>query len=199
MKNISHSHRIFIKHLAAGQRVILHVGPLLIGKDCKSWPKMKDCKVIVGGKSDAHLDPRLKKVHDYLLSSWENMFVKYDIDGLWCDFLEIPDRPDKPVTGVEIVSTDIHVAYTKLMEALYNKAIALKPGAVIIMRRASANLNSKNYSTHVCPMDSPQDYNMNRRDIVYMKTFGPGILTHACCTNWAISESDVNVARRWLA
>jgi len=45
-------------------------------------------------------------------------------------------------------------------------------------------------------MDTPQDYNMNRRDIVYLKTFGPGVLTHACCTSWAITESDVNVARQ---
>ena len=29
-----------------------------------------------------------------------------------------------------------------------------------------------------------------------MKTFGPGVLTHACCTSWADSESDVNVARQ---
>lgn len=181
---------------ADGQRVILHVGPLLMGKDCKSWSKMKDCKVMVGGKQEAHLDPRLKKVHDYLLSSWENMFTKYDIDGLWYDFLEIPERPDKPVSGVEIVSPDIHVAYTQLMQALYNKAIALNPNAVIILRRAPANLNAKTYCTHVWPMDTPQDYNMNRRDIVYMKTFGPGVLTHACCTSWTISESDVNVARQ---
>lgn len=181
---------------AAGQRVILHVAPLLMGKDCKAWAKMKDCKIIVGGKPDAHLDPRLKKVHDYLLTSWENMFTKYGIDGLWYDFLEIPDRPDKPVSGVEIVSPDIHIAYTQLMEELYNKAIALNPNAVIILRRSSANLNAKTFCTHVWPMDTPQDYNMNRRDIVYMKTFGPGVLTHACCTSWTISESDVNVARQ---
>jgi glycosyl hydrolase family 31 len=181
---------------AAGQRFILHVAPLLMGKDCKAWDKMKDCKIMVEGKQQAHLDPRLKKVHDYLLTSWENMFTKYGIDGLWYDFLEIPDRPDKLVSGVEIVSPDIHVAYTKLMQSLYNKAIALNTNAVIIMRRSSANLNAKTFCTHVWPMDTPQDYNMNRRDIVYMKTFGPGVLTHACCTSWAISESDVNVARQ---
>lgn len=181
---------------AAGQRFILHVAPLLMGKDCKAWDKMKDFKIMVGGKLQAHLDPRLKKVHDYLLTSWENMFTKYGIDGLWYDFLEIPDRPDKLISGVEIVSPDIHVAYTKLMQSLYNKAIALNPNAVIIMRRSSANLNAKTFCTHVWPMDTPQDYNMNRRDIVYMKTFGPGVLTHACCTSWAISESDMNVARQ---
>lgn len=181
---------------AAGQRVILHVGPLLMGKDCKAFPKMKDCKVMVGGNQVAYLDPRLKKVHDYLLTSWENMFTKYDIDGLWYDFLEIPDRPDNPVAGFEVVAQDIHIAYTKLMIALYNKALSLNPNAVIIMRRAPANLNAKSYCTHVWPMDTPQDYNMNRRDIVYMKTYGPGVLTHACCTSWTISESDVNVARQ---
>ncbi len=181
---------------SAGQRVILHVAPLLMGKDCKAWAMMNDCRVIVGGKPDAHLDPRLKKVHDYLLTSWENMFTRYDIDGLWYDFLEIPDRPDKPAPGADIVSPDIHVAFTKLMVALYNKAIALNPNALIILRRGSANLNAKMYCTHVWPSDTPQDYNMNRRDIVYMKTFGPGVLTHACCTSWTISESDVNVARQ---
>lgn len=157
---------------------------------------MNDCMIVVGGKPDTHLDPRLNKVHDYLLSSWESMFTKYNIDGLWYDFLEIPDRPDKPLSGVEIVSQDIHVAYTLLMEKLYNKAISLNPNAVIILRRSFANLNSKTFCTHVWPADTPQDYNMNRRDIVYMKALGPGVLTHACCTSWAISESDVNVARQ---
>lgn len=181
---------------AAGQRVILHVSPLLMGKYCNAWARMKDCKIMVNGKQDAHLDPRLKKVHDYLLTSWKNMFTEYSIDGLWYDFLEIPARPDKPAPGVEIVSPDIHAAYTQLMESLYNKALSLNPNAVIILRRAFANLNSKIFCTHVWPSDTPQDYNMNRRDIVYMKTFGKGVLTHACCTSWTISESDTNVARQ---
>jgi hypothetical protein len=181
---------------AAGQRVVLHVAPLIMGKNSKAWAQMKDCMIMVGGKPDAHLDPRLKKVHDYLLAAWEHMFNQYDIDGLWYDFLEIPDRADPPPTGMEAISPDLHVAYTQLMQALYNKSLALNPNAVIILRRGSANLNAKSYCTHVWPMDTPQDYNMNRRDIVYLKTFGPGVLTHACCTSWAISESDVNVARQ---
>jgi hypothetical protein len=45
-------------------------------------------------------------------------------------------------------------------------------------------------------MDVPQDYNMNRRDVLFMKRLGNGVLTHACCTSWAISESDLNVARQ---
>ncbi len=179
-----------------GQRVILHVSPLVMGKNCKAWVKMNDCRTIVGGKPCTYLDPRLKKVHDYLLTSWENMFTQYDIDGLWYDFLEIPDRPDKPAPGFDIVSPDIHVAYTKLLVELYNKAISLNSNALIILRRGFANLNAKVFCTHVWPSDTPQDYNMNRRDIVYMKTFGPGVLTHACCTSWSISERDVNVARQ---
>jgi hypothetical protein len=181
---------------AAGQRVILHVAPLVVGNKSKAWERMKDCMIMVNGKPDAHLDPRLKKVHDHLLAAWEYMFTEYAIDGLWYDFLEIPDHVDAPAAGMEVVSPDLHVAYTQLMQALFNKSLALNSNAVTILRRASANLNSKTYCTHVWPMDTPQDYNMNRRDIVYMKSFGPGVLTHACCTSWAISESDVNVARQ---
>jgi hypothetical protein len=181
---------------AAGQRVVLHVAPLVMGKNSRSWARMKDCLILAGGKPDAHLDPRLKKVQDYLLASWEQMFTRYGIDGLWYDFLEIPARADPPPSGMETVSPDLHVAYTQLMQALYSKALELNSNAVIILRRPSANLNAKTCCTHVWPMDTPQDYNMNRRDVVYMKTFGPGVLTHACCTSWAISESDVNVARQ---
>lgn len=181
---------------AAGQRVVLHVAPLVMGKNSKAWAQMKDCMSVVDGKPAAFLDPRLKKVQDYLLAAWEHMFTEYDIDGLWYDFLEIPDVADPPAAGMEVVAADIQVAYTQLMQALYNKALAIKPNAVIILRRNFANLNSKTFCTHVWPMDVPQDYNMNRRDIVYMKTFGPGVLTHACCTSWAISESDMNVARQ---
>lgn len=179
----------------AGQRVVLHVGPLLMGKDTKAWKTMKDCMVVVNGKEDPHMDPRLKKVHDYLLNSWEFMFKTYGIDGLWYDFLELPEHVDPVAPGREVVSTDIHVAYTLLMESLYKKALAINPNATVILRRGSANLNSKTYCSHVWPSDTPQDYNMNRRDVVYLKTFGDGVVTHACCTSWSISEEDVNVAR----
>jgi hypothetical protein len=180
----------------AGQRVILHVAPLVVGKNSRAWARMKDCAIVVGGKREAHLDPRLRKVHDYLLASWERLFTQYRIDGLWYDFLEIPAFADPPAPGMEAVSPDLHVAYTQLMQELYDKSLSLNPNALIILRRSSANLNAKTFCTHVWPADTPQDYNMNRRDIVYMKTFGPGVLTHACCTSWAISESDVNVARQ---
>lgn len=182
---------------AAGQRVVLHTAPLILGKNCKNRARMQDCLLVVDGKThDFYLDPRLKKVHDHLLAAWEHMFRDYGIDGVWCDFLAILPSADPPATGLEVVTPDLHVAYTQLMQALYKKTLAINPNAVTILRRPLANLNAKTYCTHVWPMDTPQDYNMNRRDIVYMKTFGPGVLTHACCTSWAISESDVNVARQ---
>ena len=181
---------------AAGQRVVLHVAPLLMGKNANAWMKMNDCLLRVNGMATPYLDPRLKKVQDYLLNSWEHLFTTYDIDGLWYDFLEFPLVVDAPPHGKEIISSDIFTAYSKLMQSLYDKATGLNPNAVIILRRPYANLNSKTFCTHVWPMDVPQDYNMNRRDVIFMKTFGEGVLTHACCTSWAISESDVNVARQ---
>lgn len=176
-------------------KVILHVAPLLMGKNSKTYGGMKDCLIKLGGKDDAHLDPRYKKVQIYLLKAWEKLFREYGVDGLWYDFLEIPGA-DAPDPGAELISPDLTEAYTMLMQALYRRALELNPDAVIILRRGSANLNAKTFCTHVWPMDTPQDYNMNRRDIVYMKSYGAGVLTHACCTSWAISESDTNVARQ---
>ncbi|MCL5270645.1 MAG: discoidin domain-containing protein [bacterium] len=180
----------------AGQRVILHVTPLIMGRNSPAYARMGDCRIRVNGKPDVHLDPRLKKVHDYLIESWETLFGEYDIDGVWIDFLELPGNTDAPPPGMEVVCEDMNLAYTRLMQSLYHKALDIDPDAVVILRRSSANLNAKTYCTHVWPMDTPQDYNMNRRDVVFMKTYGSGVLTHACCTSWPISESDVNVARQ---
>lgn len=37
---------------------------------------------------------------------------------------------------------------------------------------------------------------MNRRDVLFMKTYGKGVLSHACCTSWTVSETALNVARQ---
>lgn len=179
-----------------GLAVVLHVAPLLMGKLCKSYAEMKDAKLLTKGEETAYLDPRLQKTHDYLTNAWERLLKDYKVDGLWYDFLEIPEVADAPAAGVALASPDLHEAYTLLMRKIYDTAYAANPDVVIILRRGSANLNAKTYATHVWPMDTPQDYNMNRRDIVYLKTFGGGVLTHACCTSWPISESDENVARQ---
>ncbi|MBI5091392.1 MAG: discoidin domain-containing protein [Candidatus Hydrogenedentes bacterium] len=179
-----------------GLAVILHVAPLLMGKQAKAYPAMKDCILREKGKDTAYLDPRLAKTRDYLVNAWEKLQKDYRIDGFWYDFLEIPEEADPPAEGLATISPDLHEAYTLLMRQLYEKALTNNPDVVIVLRRGSANLNAKTYSTHAWPMDTPQDYNMNRRDIVYLKTYGAGILTHACCTSWPISESDENVARQ---
>ena len=179
-----------------GLAVIVHVAPLLMGKKSKAFAGMQDCILNEKGKPTPFLDPRLAKTRDYLVSAWEKLLNEYHVDGFWYDFLEIPEEADPPKEGMPTISPDLHEAYTLLLRELYEKALAANPDVVIIMRRGSANLNAKTYCTHVWPMDAPQDYNMNRRDIVYMKTYGPGTTTHACCTSWPISESDENVARQ---
>ncbi|MDX9974336.1 MAG: glycoside hydrolase family 31 protein [FCB group bacterium] len=179
-----------------GLAVIVHVAPLWMGKYSKAYADMQDCLLKVQGKETTYLDPRLAKTRDYLVNAWKKLFNDYRIDGLWYDFLEIPEEADAPAKGMDTIAPDLHVAYTLLMRELYETALAANPDAVIILRRGSANLNAKTYCTHVWPMDTPQDYNMNRRDIVYLKTFGEGTTTHACCTSWPISETDENVARQ---
>lgn len=177
-----------------GMKIILRVAPLVMGVNANSRKKLENCLLKVDGKPTTYLDPRLKPVEDFLLNAWEYLFSYYKIDGMFYDFLEIPEKPD-PVKGAEILHDNVHTAYTHLMKKLYEKAIAIQPDAVIVLRRGSANLNAKSFCTHMWPQDVPQDYNMNRRDVLYLKSLGDGILTHACSTSWPVSESDINVAR----
>ena len=65
----------------------------------------------------------------------------------------------------------------------------------MIYRRSHANINNKPYLTHLWPMDAPFDYDKNRREVVVMKAYGEGVLTHACCTCWSPDETEEVVAR----
>lgn len=178
-----------------GQKIVLRVAPLIMGKNAKARKSMEDCLIRVKGEPTDYLDPRLKKVQDYLMVSWEYLFRHYRIDGMFYDFLEITEEPDPVAANADILYSDVRVAYTKLMQALYRKVLSISTDNMIFLRRGSANLNAKTFCTHMWPQDVPQDYNGNRRDVVFMKTYGAGVLTHACSSSWTISESDVNVAK----
>lgn len=101
-----------------------------------------------------------------------------------------------PPAGMDVIEPDMQAAYDLLMRTLYETACAAKPDVMIAIRRGTANLAAKRYCTQMWTMDSPQDYNMNRRDVIVLRTLGEGIMTHSCCTSWPISESGDNVARQ---
>jgi hypothetical protein len=122
------------------------------------------------------------------------MVEEYKLDGLWFDGIDgvpisrcvAPHRHDFVSLGEGVTAALSRCAET---------ALRLNKNIVLIYRQAFANLSNKSFLTHLWPVDAPFDFNMNRREVMFMKPYASGVLTHACCTCWHREESDENVAR----
>ena len=182
------------KFHANGQHAIVHWSPFILGPKCPAYPKMQDAIMQTAKGKEAVLCPRTRATTDYVAQCTRRMVEEYKLDGLWFDFIDsvpisrcvAPHRHDFASLGEGVTAALSQCAET---------ALRLNKNAILIYRQSFANLNSKPFLTHVWPVDAPFDFNMNRREVMFMKPYADGVLTHACCTCWHRVESDENVAR----
>jgi len=193
-----------------GQHVFVHWSPFIMGPKCPAYSKMQDAVMQTARGKDPVFDPlrstgdylgkepvlcpRTRATLDYTVECTRRMVEDYKLDGLWFDFIDsvplrrciAPHRHDFPSLGEGVTAALRECAET---------ALRLNRNVVMVYRQPFANLNNKSFLTHVWPVDAPFDFNMNRREVMFMKPYANGVLTHACCTCWHRDESDQNVAR----
>ena len=182
------------KFHANGQHAVVHWSPFVMGPKCPAYQKMRDAIMETAKGKEAVLCPRTRATADYVAECTRRMVGEYKLDGLWFDFIDsvpirrcvAPHRHDFASLGEGVTAALSQCAQT---------AWRLNQNEVLIYRQPFANLNNKPFLTHVWPVDAPFDFNMNRREVMFMKPYANGVLTHACCTCWHRAESDENVAR----
>lgn len=179
---------------ASGQRAFLHWSPFIMGAKCPAYPQMRDAVMQTAKGTHPVLCPRTRAAADYTAECTRRMVEEYKVDGLWFDFIDsvpvarctAPHRHDFATLGEGV---------SAVLRGCAETALRLNPNEALIYRQPFANLNNKGFLTHVWPVDAPFDFNMNRREVMLMKPYAGGVLTHACCTCWHRDESDANVAR----
>jgi hypothetical protein len=182
------------KFHANGQRALVHWSPFIMGPKSPAYPKMHDAIMQTAKGKELVLCPRSRATADYMAECTRRMVENYKLDGLWFDFIDnvpisrcvAPHRHDFASLGEGVTAALRQCAET---------AVRLNKNVILPYRQSFANLNNKPFLTHVWPVDSPFDFNMNRREVMFMKPYANGVLTHACCTCWHRAESDENVAR----
>ena len=195
---------------ANGQHAFVHWSPFIMGPKCPAYAKMHDAVMQAAHSNEPPFDPlrstgdylgkepvlcpRTRATADYTAECTRHMVEDYKLDGLWFDFIDsvpvakcvAPHRHDFATQGEGV---------TAALRGCAEMALRLNKNVVLVYRQAFANLNNKPFLTHVWPVDAPFDFNMNRREVMFMKPYASGVLTHACCTCWHHDESAENVAR----
>jgi hypothetical protein len=142
-----------------------------------------------------YLCPRTPATYDHIVGSTRHMVADLGFGGLWYDFVDsLP--PDTPCTADhEHRHATAGEGWTAILQASADVAWQADPDCLLIYRRSHANIHNKPSLTHLWPADAPFDYDKNRREVVVMRAYGRGVLTHACCTCWGPHETDAIVAR----
>ncbi len=177
-----------------GQHAFVHWSPFIMGPKCPAYPKMQDAIMQTGKGREAVLCPRTQATSDYVAECTRRMVGEYKLDGLWFDFIDsVPIS--RCVAPHRHAFDSLGEGVTAALSQSAETAFGLNKNVVLIYRRPFANLNNKSFLTHLWPVDAPFDFNMNRREVLFMKPYANGVLTHACCTCWHRDETDANVAR----
>lgn len=141
---------------------------------------------------------RNPEVQDKIVWAAKKIFQDYEVDGLWYDTLD-GINPDLVCTGGHKHNyATLGEGVNEVLKRIRKAVNDINPNALLIFRRSHANINNKPYLTHLWPLDSPFDYDKNRREVMVMKSYSSGVLTHACCTCWSPKEED-NVVAKHLA
>lgn len=142
-----------------------------------------------------HLCPRTPATFGHIVGSARHMVGNLGFGGLWYDFVDSMP-PNAPCTSDHEHQFDTAgEAWDAILKATAEAVREIDPECLLIYRRSHANINNKPYLTHLWPADAPFDFDKNRREVVVMKAYGAGVLTHACCTCWSPDETEEMVAR----
>jgi hypothetical protein len=186
----------------AGLVPVAHWSPPWLGKRAPNRGALEPAIQRAGSNSASHrhaavdhLCPRTPATFDHIVGSARHMVADLGFGGLWYDFIDsLPvdtpcdaDHEHRFATSGE--------AWDSILSACANAAWEADPDCLLIFRRSHANIHNKPYLTHLWPGDAPFDFDKNRREVVVMRAYGQGVLTHACCTCWAPQETDQVVAR----
>jgi hypothetical protein len=183
---------------AAGLVPVAHWSPPWVGAQAPNReelaPAIQGTTELRAGQVD-YLCPRTPATLEHIVSSARHMVADLGFGGLWYDFIDSLPSDLSCTSDHEHQFDTVGEAWDAILEATAETVWEIDPECLLIFRRSHANINNKPYLTHLWPADAPFDYDKNRREVIVMRAYGKGVLTHACCTCWSPDEAEEMVAR----
>lgn len=143
---------------------------------------------------DDILCPRTREMRQHLVECVEHMARDMGVRSFWVDFCD-DSVPVKACTAKhEHAWNTLGEGWDAQLRAFTGAAWTIDPRITFITRRSIANINNKPYMTHMCAFDCEYDQAQQRREAVFIRSFGSGIVPYAFHVVWADSEPDTEVA-----
>lgn len=195
--------RDFKKHVkriqSIGMKYVLWIAPFMVGKYSKAYKKYKDL-LIRPTESFANLCPQSELTYEHIIEVITDLYNRYSLDGFKFDFIDcLPIEPctednhkhfcATPGEGVKIILEEVK----KLLHKL-NSNIPL-----IEFRQRYATPIMRQYSTAFRALDTPFDFDTNRRRIINLRSFTGNFPVYSDPILWHEGESLSNIALHFIS
>lgn len=183
-----------------GQKVILWYSVPFVGLYSEKYEEFKDYFLDKSGneKDFFALDPRYKKVREYLCGVYKNAITEWKLDGLKLDFidsfvlkgksLEYDERRD-----YQSLEDGIHA----LMSEIKAELTAINSDILIEFRQSYIGPSIRKYGNMLRVGDCPGDILANRSQIVNLRMTSGKTAVHSDMIMWHESDSAENAAMQF--
>lgn len=179
---------------AMGMKYMIWFSVPFVGGKSKNGPEYKDYSLCYNPRWGAYvLDPRYKKVRDFLVNTYVNTVKEYDLDGLKLDFIDefdmrqaderaraFDDKRDTQslVDAVDMLMTEVRTALQ-----------AVKSDILIEFRQNYVGPMIRKYGNMFRAHDCPNDCLMNRMTTTDVRAMALDTAVHSDMFTWSPQES----------
>ena len=185
-----------------GMKVMLWYSVPFMGIYCKKYAEFKDMLLDKSGdeKTFFALDPRYKKVREYLVGVYSEAVKKWNLDGLKLDFIDSfflkgkSLEPD-PNRDYQSLEDAIHALMSEVKAGL----TAITPDILIEFRQSYVGPSIRKYGNMLRVGDCPCDILKNRFNVVNLRYTSGKTAVHSDMIMWNVEEKVENAALQFTS
>lgn len=180
-----------------GQKVILWYSVPFVGLYSEKYEELKDYFLDKSGndKDFWALDPRYKKVRDYLCYIYENAVKEWKLDGLKLDFIDSFVLKGKSLERDENRDfQSLEDAIHALMREVKARLTAINKDILIEFRQSYIGPSIRKYGNMLRVGDCPGDILANRSQIINLRLTSGKTAVHSDMIMWNEKDSVENAA-----
>ncbi len=185
-----------------GMKVMLWYSVPFMGIYCKRYQEFKNMLLDKSGdeKTFFALDPRYKKVREYLADVYATAVSEWGLDGLKLDFIDSFYLKGKfleydPERDFQSLEDAIHA----LMGEVKAKLTAINPEILIEFRQSYVGPSIRKYGNMLRVGDCPCDILKNRFNIVNLRYTSGKTAIHSDMIMWNTADSVENAALQFVS
>lgn len=187
-KHISNVHKL-------GMKYIMWYSVPFMGTKCSRYTEFEGMFLRRYSANVGILDPRYKRVRDFLIDIYKTAVSDWDLDGLKLDFIDrwCEDETNAPYSD-EMDIPALQDAVDRFMTDVALELKQIKPDILIEFRQDYVGPNMRRFGNMFRVKDCPDDYIKNRVGVLDLRLLMGNSAVHSDMLMWHKDESHELVA-----